>query len=123
MLRGPSRSPTVTSPASHSTTSSAASNSMAEAAGRTSQSEPRACDNCRLVGCVAEIGVHEAVPDFEIQVEGVEHPAGPGKCLEFAAGTAQDVPESIARRAKPAAWNRRCCGNDVGQTFIWNDIK
>ena len=30
-------------------------------------------------GCVAEIGVHEAVPAFEIQVEGVEHPAGPGK--------------------------------------------
>ena len=74
-------------------------------------------------GGFAEIGVHEAVPAFEIQVEGVEHPAGPGKCLQFAALTAQDVPKPIARRAKPATWNRRCCGNDVGQTFIWNEIK
>ena len=31
-------------------------------------------------GCgVTEIDVHQAVPASEIQIEGVEHPAGPGK--------------------------------------------
>ena len=39
----------VTSSAGDSTPSSAASNSTAEAAGNTSQSEPRACDNRRLM--------------------------------------------------------------------------